>query len=105
MNSSMAGTGLVKMRQGVEENPGEDAEDDGGDAERREPSVQTRLLIQVRLVLALEGTTEEKQGCLVTLVAVGLLESGSDRFMLPVSLFCFSAGWIKGNSNGESSTK
>jgi len=78
---------LLKIRQGVEENPGDDAEEDGGDDSLSgDPSLQTRLPALDLLLLALDGTLNKgKNGGLG-------LHSGSDRFVERPSIFCSPAG-------------
>lgn len=98
-NNSMVWTVLVKIRQGVEENPGEDAEEDGGeDWVSGEPSLQTRFTALVLLLLAFDGTPEGKNGGLG-------LHSGSDWFVTRLSIFCSPAVHKRDDSDKSSCTK
>jgi hypothetical protein len=90
---------LLKIRQGVEENPGEDDEEDcGEDWVSGEPSLQTRLTALVLLLLAFDGTPEGKNGGLG-------LHSGSDRFAERLSIFCSPAVHKRDDSDKSSCTK
>lgn len=97
MKMSIIRTVLLKIRQGVEENPGDDAEEDGGDdSVSGEPSLQTRLPALDLLLLALDGTLAGKHGG---------PHSGSDRFVARLSIFCFPAVEKRDNSDKSSCTK
>lgn len=99
-NTSALWTGLLKIRQGVEnENPEEQEDDDDGEDE--DGYDQTRLAGLQRLLLGFTGT------CLGNHVGLDWtgLASGSDGVKARASGFWVPTGWSRERSNRESSAK